>query len=164
VAGDILLARRLHDEAVRAASASPAFIALLAQATQGMSPRLGLFGKPRTEDGRIDLKREGLLPLVSLARTLAIRVASRSRATPERLRDAARAGRIAEKDAEQLIQLHKELLSLVLQQQLRDLEAGVPLSSRIVFKNLERERRRALQHGLGQLNSVVGEIRSLTSS
>jgi len=163
VAGDAQLARRLHTEAVRAASGSPTFIGLLAQATQGVSPRLGMFGKPRIEDGRIDLKREGLLPLVSLARTLAIRVASFSRPTPERLRDAAREGRIGEKDAEQLIGLHRTLLSLVLQQQLRDLEAGVPLSSRIVFNHLEREQRRELRHGLGHLNSVVGEIRSLVS-
>jgi len=163
VAGDAMLARQLHTEAVRAASGAPAFIGLLAQATQGMSPRLGLFGKPHLEDGRIDLKREGLLPLVNLARTLAIRIASRSRPTPERLRDAAHEGRIGEKDAEQLIQLHQQLLSLVLQQQLRDLEAGVPLSARVVFKNLEREQRRSLQHGLGHLHSVVGEIRSLVS-
>lgn len=163
VAGDAELARNLHAKAVKAASTTPAFIGLLAQSTQAVAPRFGMLGGLATKEGRINLKRDGLLPLVSLARTLALRSGSRSRATPERLRDVAAAGRLSEGDAEILIEVHVKLLTLVLQQQLLDIGQGIPPSGRIVIKALSRKRRKDLMRGLRHLNTVVSEVRSLVS-
>ena len=49
-----------------------------------MTPAVGLFGRLRANYGRVDLKIGGLLPLVGVARTPALRVGSRARSTPER--------------------------------------------------------------------------------
>lgn len=160
VAGDFDLVRNLQAEAVRAAAAEPAFLALLAESVRAVTPRLGLFGRLPVRDGRIDLKRDGLLPLVSLARALALRVGSTSRATPERLRDATARGRLSEDDAETLIELHAELLTLVLRQQLIDLDNNVPLSNRVELKTLSRTRRRRLKNGLRLLDGVVSDLGS----
>lgn len=161
VAGNTELARRLHRQATQVASRTLPFIGLLAQSVQSLAPRFSLFGRIRQDENRINLKRDGLLPLVSLARTLALRTGSESRATPERLRDASAAGRIAEGDAQRLIDLHKKLLTLVLHQQLADLEEGIPPGSGVEVKQLNRKKYNELMAGLKHLDTMVGEMRSL---
>jgi len=163
VVGNTELARQVHKDAVQVASKSPPFLGLLAQATRSVAPRFTLLGNLPLDDGRLDLKRDGLLPLVSLARTLALRIGSRSRATPERLRDVVAAGRLGEKDAERLIQLHVLILTLILGQQLDDIEQGIPTSNSVVFRDLSREVQQQLKQGLRRLDTVVNEIQSLIS-
>lgn len=163
VAGELQLARRLHTDAVRAAASTPEFLALLAQSVQNVAPRLGLFGRLPLKDGRIDLKRDALLPLVCHARTLGLRVGSTARATPERLRDAVADGRLPDSDAETLIELHSEWLMLILRQQLADLDQGVRLSSRVVLQSLSRAQRSRLKSGLRLLDSMVSDLGSAVS-
>jgi hypothetical protein len=62
VAGDFALGRSLHRDAVGIAAQHPTFLALLAASVEAYAPRFGLFGNLRVEDGRIDLKRDGLRP------------------------------------------------------------------------------------------------------
>lgn len=164
VAGNTELARKVHTEAVAAASRSPAFLGLLAQSTRSVAPRFSLLGRLPVEEGRTNLKRDGLLPLVSLARTLALKVGSRSRATPERLRDAVAAGRLGERDAERLIELHALLLTLTLRQQLDDLHEGIPVGNGVLVKQLDRDLQASLKKGLQRLDTVVGEIQGLISA
>ncbi len=163
VAGDPDLARELHDGAVRAISDSTMFLGFLAQMVDRFAPRLGMFGGPRLSDGRVDLKRDGLLSLTGLARTVALRVGSTARATPERLRDAVAAGRLPPGDAEALIELHTLLLTLILRQQLADLREGVRPSSRVEYKALGRDERADLKTGLKRLDGVIKELRSLVA-
>ena len=94
----------------------------------------------RATDGRVDLKIGGLLPLVGIARTLALRIGSQARSTPERIQDAGAAGRISPSDAETLVRIHRSLLTLTLEQQLEDLAAGVPPSGRIELRRLSPHR------------------------
>lgn len=163
VTGDTDLARTLHGEAVALAARTPPFIGLLAQSVQGVTPRLGLFGRLPAEAGRVNLKRDGLLPLVSLARTLALRGGSTARATPDRLRDAARDGRLPASDAEGLVTLHGDLLECVLRQQLADVAEGIPPSSTVVMRTVPRAQRRRLVDGLKRLDGVIGELRAAVS-
>ena len=128
VAGTAELGRELHAAAIETARRAPAFIALLAESVAAMSPAVGLFGRLRANHGRVDLKIGGLLPLVGIARTLALRVGSRARSTPERIQDASAAGRVSSSDAETLVRIHESLLTSILEQQLEDLSAGVPPS------------------------------------
>lgn len=163
VAGNAELARRLHREATQVAAKSPPFIGLLAQSVRSFAPRLGLFGRVNLDGGRINLKRDGLLPLVSLARALVLRIGSQARATPERLREAAAAGRIADGDAERLVEFHGKLLTYILHQQLHDREEGVPVSSSVEVKQLSRRQYNELVQGLKHLDTMVGEIQSFIS-
>jgi CBS domain-containing protein len=160
VAGDAGLARTLHAEAVQAASRTPPFIALLAESVSSLPPMFGFLGRPRLEQGRIDLKRNGLLPLVGMARTLALRCASGARSTPERLRDALTAGRLAESDAGDLVRIHDDLLTLIVRQQIIDLSAGVRPSSRVALKDLGRREQRRVARQLHRIDSVLSMLRS----
>ena len=160
VAGAAGLGRDLHAAAVDAAGRTPAFIALLAESVAAMSPSLGLFGRLRASEGRVDLKLGGLLPLVGIARTLALRVGSRARSTPERIRDASAAGRVSPRDAETLIRTHRSLLTMILEQQLEDLAAGVSPSGRIEVRRLSRSDQRALVRDLRMLDDTLRVLRS----
>ena len=163
VAGDARLGTSLQRDAVAAAKRTPTFIALLAESVSAMAAPLGLFGRLRTENGRVDLKRNGLLPVVSIARTLALRVGSAATSTPDRLRDAAAAGRLAPTDAELMIEIHANLIDLVLQQQLMDLEAGVRPSSRVATQPLGRARIRQLASQLRRLEEIQQSLRAAAS-
>ena len=160
VAGDTELGRELHAAAIDAAGQAPAFIALLAESVAATTPPIGLFGRLRASDGRVDLKLGGLLPLVGVARTLALRIGSRARSTPERIQDAGAAGRVASSDAETLVRIHRSLLTLVLEQQLEDLAAGVSPSSRIEVRRLSRSDQRALVRDLRALDDTLMVLRS----
>jgi DNA polymerase-3 subunit epsilon/CBS domain-containing protein len=163
VAGTPALAHDLHEEAVRAAARAPAFTNLLAQSVQAFAPRFSMIGRLPMNEGRINLKRDGLLPLVSLARTLALRSGSTVRSTSERLRDSVAAGRISEGDAERLIELHARLLNCLLRQQIDDLQNGIALSGTVVPGQLSRDEQSQLKKGLKHLNTMVGEVMRLVA-
>ena len=160
VAGAAELGRELHAAAVDAAGRAPAFIALLAESVAANAPPIGMFGRLRTVDGRVDLKIGGLLPLVGVARTLALRIGSRARSTPERIQDASAAGRVSPSDAARLVRIHRTLLTLTLEQQLEDLAAGVPPSGRIAVQRLSRSDQRALVRDLHVLDDTLKLLRS----
>ena len=160
VAGTVELGRELHAAAVETAERAPAFIALLAESVAAMSPAIGLFGRLRANEGRVDLKIGGLLPLVGIARTLALRIGSRARSTPERIQDANAAGRVSSSDAGTLVRIHRSLLTLTLEQQLEDLSAGVSPSGRIEVRRLSRSDQRGLVRDLRVLEDTLKVLRS----
>ena len=164
VAGDYKLVQHLHEEAVSLASKSHAFVNLLAQSVQSVAPQFGVFGRIALVDGRIDLKRNGLLPLVSFARTLALRIGSTARATPGRLRDAIAVGRLSESDGERLIELQKLLLLLMLKQQISDSDEGIPVSSKVDVKLLNNREHNQLKHELRHLDTMVNQIFTFITS
>ena len=164
VAGNNSLAQQLHQQAVALASKSHAFINLLAQSVQTVAPQFGFLGRLVVSDGRLDLKRNGLLPLVSFARTIALRIGSIARATPDRLRDAVAAGRLSEGDTERLIELQKTLLTLILKQQLTDSDEGIAIGSKVDIKRLSKREYSHLKHELHHLNTMIGQIQSFITS
>ncbi len=160
VAGTAELGRELHAAAIETAERAPAFIALLAESVAAMSPAIGLFGRLRADEGRVDLKIGGLLPLVGIARTLALRIGSRARSTPERIQDANAAGRVSSSDAGTLVRIHRSLLTSILEQQLEDLAAGVSPSGRIEVRRLSRSAQRGLVRDLRVLEDTLKVLRS----
>jgi len=164
VAGKRSYARELHKEAVTLASRSHAFMNLLAQSVRSVAPQFKLFGRIALEEGRIDLKRNGLLPLVSFARTVALRIGSTARTTPQRLRDVVETGRLSEGDAERLIALQKNLLGLIVKQQLADSNAGIPMGSKVDVRSLSKQEYNRLKHELHHLDTMVNEIQTFTTS
>ena len=160
VAGDATLARALHAQAVGAAAHARPFLALMARSVSEIAPSLRPLGGLRTEDGRVDLKRGALLPLVGLARALALRIGSSERSTPGRLQAVLAAGRIAPPDAAFLIGLHSKVLGLVLRQQLSDLADGVRPSGRVATAPLGRSGARALAGELRALRDMLGGLQA----
>jgi DNA polymerase-3 subunit epsilon/CBS domain-containing protein len=158
VAGDEGLAWSMHGEAVRAAAGAPPFLALLAASTASLMPLLGMFGRLRTQSGRVDLKRCALLPIVSLGRALALRVGSSERTTPGRLRDAAAAERLSQSDTDLLVELQADVMSLILGQQLFDLEAGIRPSSRVDTRRLPQGQSKTLARQLRRLEELLLDL------
>jgi DNA polymerase-3 subunit epsilon/CBS domain-containing protein len=159
VAGETALAQTLYADALAAAASAPAFLALMTHSVSEMSPSLGAFGGLRTRNGRVDLKRGALLPLVGVARVLALGLGSDERSTPGRLHAALAAGRMAPGDAARLVELHASLLDLVLRQQLADLDEGVRPSARVATGPLGRRRRLMLARDLRALRDMLGGLR-----
>lgn len=161
VAGAPELGEQLRLEAIVGAAESRPFLGLMARSVSNISPQFGFLGGLILQDGRIDLKRQGLLPLVSLARALALACGSAGRSTHERLLDVVAAGRIGETDATALSALQGEIMTLMLRQQLADLDAGVKPSSRVALAGLPRGERAELKDGLKRLAAIVGDVRGL---
>ncbi|MEO1159399.1 MAG: DUF294 nucleotidyltransferase-like domain-containing protein [Pseudomonadota bacterium] len=129
VHGDDALLDTLRVDALHAAQKAHGFLnAMQTRAGEFTSP-VGWFGKWKLEDGRVDLKRAGLMPLFSTARVLALRHGVAEASTPGRLDAVRMAGIEAAHVIDDLIEAHKILLSAILRQQLRDIEAGLKLGN-----------------------------------
>ncbi len=131
VHGDNALLDTLRMDALRGAQKAHGFLnAMQLRAGEFTSP-VGWFGRWKLEDGRVDLKRAGLMPLFSAARILALRHAVSEPSTPGRLEAVRAAGIDAAHVIDDLIEAHKILLSAILRQQLRDIEAGLKLGNSV---------------------------------
>jgi DNA polymerase-3 subunit epsilon/CBS domain-containing protein len=123
---------------------------------------LGYFGGWQKLDGRVDLKRGGLMPITAAARLLAMRFSIDERATPARIARAAADGRLPAGDARLLTRLHGDLMDLILRQQIADLRAGLKPSTRVdVRALLDRPRDHDLRRRLGDLESVLSQVRGI---
>ena len=95
------------------------------------------------------------MPLFTSARVLSIRHDVRVRSTPERFNGVAAAGIGAPADIEATIEAHRLLIATLLDQQLVDAEAGVPLSPRVEIARLSKEQREELRAALGKVSPVI---------
>jgi CBS domain-containing protein len=134
----------LH-ELLERAGRNQIFLAHLAAASARFRPPLGLFGRLKDHDGTVDLKGEGLLPIVGLARVHALGAGSRARSTPARLADAADAGSLAHHDADTLAEAFEFLLRLRLRTQLEDRRSGNAPTNAIALDDLSTLERRHLK-------------------
>jgi CBS domain-containing protein len=100
-----------------------AFLASMANEALRFRPPLGPFGHLRGGD-RIDLKRDGLAPVVGLARVLALAGGIRAHSTHARLAAAADQGLISEEGAATLQEAYRFLLGLRLRFQLEAIRRG----------------------------------------
>ncbi len=145
------LAEGLIAEALDAARGSRTFLKAMSMKASDFQVQLNWLGRPRLDNGRIDLKKGGLMPIFSAARVAALTHGIAKRSTPERLEalreldvvDAALIGR--------LIEAHRILLGAILGQQLRDLPAGIKLSNRVAPAEMSAYDRQQLTWALGQI-------------
>lgn len=105
------------DEVALGARHHGAWLSRLAHDALRFTPPIGAFGHLR-DASRIDLKRDGLTPIVGLARVLGLAAGARARATVERLDAAAREGLLSGEGALTLGEAYRFLLSLRLRTQL----------------------------------------------
>lgn len=156
--GDRSLADELRGHAMDKAAQSAFFLSYLSRHITEMDGALGLFGRLRTENGRLDAKKFGLLPLVSAARMRAIRAGIPATGTDERYAALAEQNLLHEDDLRDFAEIREVMLKTILEQQLADAEMGLPLSTRIDPKRLPRHTRSRLRWAfkrLGTLKSAV---------
>lgn len=148
VLGTRRLAGALRQHATSAARSSPAFLRLLAAAGAEIPRATDLLGRLRTREGRIDLKRHGLFPIVTGARVVALAWGSTATATDMRLADAAAKGAFAEDAARALTDARGVIVEAILDQQLEDIAAGRIPDNRVDPKRLGRRAASRLREAL----------------
>lgn len=161
VHGDMELAARLFDDAYEAAHRAPVLAMLLAGQIEGHRPPLTLLGGFRTEQGRVDLKKGGLFPVVAAARCLAMRHDIRLRGTRERLEAVRRLQIGSDADLARWTEAHAVILDAILRQQLADIAAGRPPGNRVDPAILGRDGQRRLKEALTALGTVATTVRDL---
>jgi CBS domain-containing protein len=124
VAGGLDIVRPLTS-IERQAPRFPNFVARLARTATDFTPPLGRRGKLATNDeGRIDLKKQGIIPIVNLARFHAIAAGITVSSTLERLAATEAAGQLSAEAASELREVFELLLRLRIEQQVKQVERG----------------------------------------
>jgi DNA polymerase-3 subunit epsilon/CBS domain-containing protein len=155
VAGTPVLTEGLHEDALSMAQRSPSFIRALNMSVAQLQTPVGLFGRLRTREGRIDIKANGLLPIVAFARAAALHRGIGECATAARLQAVVAMGGLPEGDGSRLREMHAEFVGLAMDQQIADIGAGNPPSYNIELRRLDRATRRELARHLADLGGIL---------
>ncbi len=153
-------ARIVQDHAYAQARRAPGFLKILAAMATDYRAPLGLLGRIKTEGDRVNLKSRGLLPITGGARVLAMRNGIQTHSTHDRL-EAARSQKLANSgDLTDVMAAHETLMEFILRQQLEDIEAGVPPSTKVDIASLAKPDYARLRDALRQvevMNTIVGD-------
>ena len=161
VHGDTSLTTAVWRSAFDAAKGEAGFAKLLAETAGVTEPGLTFFGRFRTDQGRIDLKKCGLFGIVGAARALAICHHVLERATPARLAGLKARGIGSERDLDALSEAQGTFLDLMVAQQVADTEQGVPPSNAVRVKRLSQRDRERLRFALEDVAHLDDMTRDL---
>ncbi|GAB5387335.1 MAG: hypothetical protein Alpg2KO_03030 [Alphaproteobacteria bacterium] len=149
VSGDLSLGQILMEHARKAAKASPGFLRQLSLGLEQHSAPLGLLGGFRLDEAeRLDVKINGLFPIVAGARVMALSTggqAAECLASDDRLEAASG---ISARDRSRLLVARRVLMSRLLIQQLEDQAAGQSLTTSILVKPLTAPQQDTLRKAL----------------
>jgi CBS domain-containing protein len=132
------------------------FLAHLARSALEFRPALTLFRQLKEEEGGIDVKRGGLMPIVGLARAYGLAAGTAATRTVSRLEAAATAGLIGPEDAETLSEAYRFLLQLRLREQLRSIRSGETPGHRVPLARLSGPDR----HHLKEVFSAIRQAQT----
>ena len=161
VRGEARLCTDLWREAFELARGEVGFAKLLAEAAGGIEIGLGMFGRFKTTDGRIDVKKAGLFGIVTAARVLAIRHNVVERSTPARLAGIKALGVGAEADLDALAEAQETFLALLAAQQVDDIEHGRSPSKTVEVRSIpsrDRARLRTALEAVRHLDDLTREL------
>ena len=164
VHGDRALAATLREETLKMAGNSAFFQQLMEQNIARIGSPLGWFGRLITEQGRLDAKKFGLLPLVSTARARAIGAGVAAVSTEARFRALAETGKLHAEDLAGLLAAFETILGALLDQQLSDIKAGHQPGTRIAPAALSRMQRNRLKKAFQRirlLSAMQGTVMSV---
>ncbi len=150
VTGDAALLSSLEEHVRRRARASEVFLARLAANALGHRAPLGFFrefvvARGGEHEDTLDLKHDGLLPIIDLARLYALASGSAALGTVERLRDAAERHALSRAGAEDLEQAFDLVAALRARHQAAQVKRGLAPDSRLRPDELSRAERARLK-------------------
>ena len=159
------VASDLPGYALATARADRGFVQVMARLATSRRPptgfvRLLVVDQAAEHRGRLDLKRAALTPLVDLARYGAVVAGSTALATPQRLRDAAAAGALAQREVDALLEVFGILSGLRLQTQVAALREGREANDLVEPKQLTP----LLRHQLRECFQVVAQAQQSISA
>ena len=134
------------------------FSAFLAREALRFRPPLNMFRRISATDGKVDLKKGGIAPLVAAGRVFGIRAGSSARATRERFEAAHAEGLISEDLSRIVIEAYRFLLGIRLREQLADMAAGREVGNEVRLKRLSSLEQRHLKDAFG----VIRELQERT--
>lgn len=145
----------LRRDAIAIAGDNKLFLQNMAINAADFESPIGWFGRIKSEGGRLDLKKCGIMPIFSAARVLALQLGIEARATPERLSRAREHDIHGAHLIDGLIDAHRIMLDAILRQQLRDIEAGVTLSNKVELGQLDSHEKQQLIWALEQSPGIA---------
>ncbi len=113
--------------------------------------------------GKLDIKRGGLLPVVDLARSMAMAAGVSGATTVQRLNAAAAAGTLTERDAQDLLDAFELFSELRMEHQVDQLRVGAVPDDHIDVTQLSPLTRTYLKEALRAVASVQRGLTSITS-
>ncbi len=155
VYGDEALGNDLRMDAIRAAGQNKQFLQHMSIKAADFNTPIGWFNRIKTENGRLDLKKSGIMPIFSAARVLALKLGVAARSTPDRLIAAREQDIPGAHLINGLVEAHHIMLGTILRQQLRDIEAGVPLSNKVALADLDQHEKQQLVWALEQSPGIA---------
>jgi CBS domain-containing protein len=161
VHGDVGMADALWRAAFDAAKGRADFAKLLVGAAGTAEPGLGWFGRFKTVQGRLDLKKAGLFGIVSAARALAVCHHVVALATPARLDGVKAVLPEVESQLDMLKDAHGVFIDMILAQQIDDIGRGVPATNTVAVDRLSARKRTHLRvalQSIAHLNDLVRDL------
>ncbi len=154
VHGDFQLANGLRAKAMASARNNRPYLSLLKKRAIDYKIPMGFFGKWKLENGRIDLKKGGIMPIFSTARILSLQYGIFARSTADRLLKFKALNLVPDKLIDDLLEAHGLLLALILQQQLDDLEMGISPTNNVAVTRLVGLDQHKLKWALDKLDTL----------
>ncbi len=164
VHGDRELGLSLFSDAFAIGRAHVPFAKLLAAQLENRESPFTFLGKFKSDNGRIDLKKFGLFPVVAAARALAIRHGVEERSTAARLTGLIEKDIGGDRDMKAILDAHERVLSAMLLQQARDLRHGIPVSNLVEIGALDRDEQADLKDALKRIQIIPDLVRDLMFS
>ncbi len=161
VHGETVLADQLFARAYELGSGTRHFPILLGERMGGTGSPFTFLGGLNLTDGRTDLKRHGLFPIVAFARAVSIRHDLRHRGTRRRLEALVAGGIGNANELRTILDAHALILRLMLDQQSRDLAEGIPVSSRVATARLSPRDMQRLKSALKTIETLPALLRTL---
>ena len=159
VAGTLGLAAL--EDIVSAAKSERLFLSHLARGALDFYPPLGFFNRLRSDNGKIDLKKGAIAPIVGIARVAAIAAGSSERSTLDRLAVAKVSGLVlSADDADALAELFPYLFQLRLRAQLAALAAKTQVDHKVSLKDLSALQRHHLKEALITIKQIQHGLRT----
>ena len=155
VYGTFELADQLRGDAIEVARHARIFLSQLALNASDFSSPIGWFGQLKTEQSRIDLKKNGIMPIFSTARVAALRHGITDRSTVARLQAVSSLDKRVENVAADLLESHRIFMDAILKQQFRDLESGLHLTNSIAPAELTHFERKQVKWALRCVPSIA---------
>ena len=169
VAGDSTLSNSLRHFITGAVSNQHVFLREMYHMQQEHGVALGLFGRLATGHkdvlgGRIDLKYNGLLPLVESLRLLALKQGTEETSTLIRLSSLNKAGIIGRAELEALRSAFDHLTFLILRQQRQDLEMGMEAGTSVSSQSLTKMENTILLESLRSISALREKVKMLLTA
>ncbi len=161
VHGERQLAVQLFSRSYELGSQSIGFAKALGSNIESLSSPFGMFGKLRAENNQIDLKLHGLFPIVTAARTLAIRHNFAVHSTQDRLKKICGLERGDVGLAARLVEHHRFILQLMLNAQEKRISAGTKPTNMIDLGTLDRPEMTKLKAALSDVQMTPDLVRDM---